>query len=117
MKLTIDLHLCLYLCILPSPLLLPSSFPMPPHTFPLPPAVSGAAQIIGDLVTGRVAETTGQAFNIPYDEGDGAGKFQYLSEVLRWRSQTQPDNQLFTLVDTRVRGNGGCDIILIQLRT
>ena len=62
---------------------------------------------MGDLVTGRVAETTGQAFNIPYDEGDGAGKFQFISEVLRWRSQTQPENQLFTLVDARVRGGGG----------
>ena len=66
-------------------------------------AVSGAAQLIGDLVTGRVAETTGQAFNLPYDDGDGAGKFQYLSEVLRWRAQTQPDNQLCTLEDNRVR--------------
>ena len=62
---------------------------------------------MGDLVTGRVAETTGQAFNIPYDEGDGAGKFQFISEVLRWRSQTQPENQLFTLVDARVRGGRG----------
>ena len=62
---------------------------------------------MGDLVTGRVAETTGQAFNIPYDEGDGAGKFQFLSEVLRWRSQTQPENPLFTLMDARVRGGGG----------
>ena len=61
---------------------------------------------MGDLVTGRVAETTGQAFNIPYDEGDGAGKFQFISEVLRWRSQTQPENQLFTLVDARVREGG-----------
>ena len=61
---------------------------------------------MGDLVTGRVAETTGQAFNIPYDEGDGAGKFQFLSEVLRWRSQTQPENPLFTLMDARVRGGG-----------
>ena len=61
---------------------------------------------MGDLVTGRVAETTGQAFNIPYDEGDGAGKFQFISEVLRWRSQTQPENQLFTLVDARVKEGG-----------
>ena len=66
--------------------------------------MSGAAQLIGDLVTGRVAESTGQAFNTPYDEGDGAGKFQFLSEVLRWRAQTQPDNMLFSLLDNKVRG-------------
>lgn len=58
--------------------------------------------MIGDLVTGRVAESTGQAFNTPYDEGDGAGKFQFLSEVLRWRAQTQPDNMLFSLLDNKV---------------
>ena len=75
--------------------------------------MSGAAQLIGDLVTGRVAESTGQAFNMPYDEGDGAGKFQFLSEVLRWRAQTQPDNVLFSMLDNKVRGMGGdmwCDM-------
>ena len=71
-------------------------------SFPLALAVSGAAQLMGDLVTGRVAESTGQAFNIPFDEGDGASKFQFISEVLRWRAQTQPENQLFSLLDNRV---------------
>ena len=62
--------------------------------------------MIGDLVTGRVAESTGQAFNTPYDEGDGAGKFKFLSEVLRWRAQTQPDNMLYSLLDNKVGING-----------
>ena len=79
-----------------------TSNPPSPHPHP-PVAVSGAAQLIGDLVTGRVAESTGQAFNMPYDEGDGAGKFQFISEVLRWRAQTQPDNTLFSLLDNKVR--------------
>lgn len=74
-----------------------SHLPTPP-----PAGISGAAQMIGDLVTGRVAESIGQAFNMPYDEGDGAGKFQFLSEVLRWRAQTQPDNMLFSLLDNKV---------------
>ena len=65
-------------------------------------AVSGAAQLIGDLVTGRVAETSGQSFNIPFDDGDGAGKYHFLADVLRWRAQTQPDIPLFTLLDNRV---------------
>lgn len=76
---------------------------------PPPPAgISGAAQMIGDLVTGRVAESIGQAFNMPYDEGDGAGKFQFLSEVLRWRAQTQPENMLFSLLDNKVGESSTC---------
>ena len=58
--------------------------------------------MIGDLVTGRVAEATGQAFNVPLDDTDGAGGFQFLAEVLRWRAQTQPDNLLYTVVDNKV---------------
>lgn len=64
--------------------------------------------MIGDLVTGRVAESIGQAFNMPYDEGDGAGKFQFLSEVLRWRAQTQPENMLFSLLDNKVSDSSAC---------
>lgn len=64
--------------------------------------VTGAAQLMGDLVTGRIAEATGPAYNAPYDDGDGAGKFQFLAEVLRWRAQTQPDNPLYSLIDNRV---------------
>ena len=64
--------------------------------------VTGAAQLMGDLVTGRIAEATGPSYNAPYDDGDGAGKFQFLAEVLRWRAQTQPDNPLYSLLDNRV---------------
>ncbi len=68
-------------------------------------AVSGAAQLMGDLVTGRVAESSGYAFSTPYEDTDGAGKHQFLADVLRWRAQTQPDAQLFTLLDNRVGGS------------
>ena len=64
--------------------------------------VTGAAQLMGDLVTGRIAEATGPAYNSSYDDGDGAGKFQFIAEVLRWRAQTQSDSPLFTLIDNRV---------------
>ena len=64
--------------------------------------VTGAAQLMGDLVTGRIAEATGPAYNTPYDDGDGAGKFQFLAEVLRWRAQSQPDSPLYSLIDNRV---------------
>ena len=57
---------------------------------------------MGDLVTGRVAETKGQALSIPFDEQDGAGKFNYIIDVLRWRAQSSPDNPLFSTVDSKV---------------
>ena len=70
-------------------------------------AVPGAAQLLGDLhiVMGHVAESSGYAFSTPYEDTDGAGKYQFLGEVLRWRAQTQPDTQLFTLLDNRVRNH------------
>ena len=72
------------------------------HSLPFTTAVSGAAQIMGDLVTGRVAETKGQNLSIPFDEHDGAGKFNYILDVLRWRAQSSPDSQLFSVVDSKV---------------
>ena len=58
--------------------------------------------MIGDLVTGRVAETHGQTLSIPFEEKDGAGKFKFIADVLRWRAQTCPEDRLFSIVDTKV---------------
>ena len=66
-------------------------------------AVKGAAQLMGDMVTGRVAETKGQSLSIPFDERDGAGKFNYIIDVLAWRAQSSPENVLFSMVDSKVR--------------
>ena len=78
-------------------------------------AVPGVAQLLGDLVTGRVAESSGYAFSTPYEDTDGAGKYQFLGEVLRWRAQTQPDTQLFTLLDNRVRDHTFIQYIYIYI--
>ena len=53
-------------------------------------------------MTGRVADITGQAFNFPYNDGDGAGKFQNLGEVFCWQAQTDTTSLLYTLLDNRV---------------
>ena len=44
------------------------------HCYPPPPAVSGAAQIIGDLVTGRAAESFSHYQPVAYDDSEGIGK-------------------------------------------
>ena len=68
----------------------------------VPAAVSAAAQMMGDLVTGRVAESTGRGSTGGFDEADGASSYDFVSEVLRWRAQSHPDNQLYTLLDAKV---------------
>ena len=57
---------------------------------------------MGDMVTGRVAETKGQALSIPFNEQDGAGKFNYIIDVLAWRAHSCPENTLFSMVDSKV---------------
>ena len=107
MYMYLHMHTTFSLCLLPSSSrllfsLLSSSLSLLVCICTCTVAVSGAAQIIGDLVTGRVAETRGQSVSIPFNERDGAGKFNFIADVLRWRAQTNPENQLFSLVDTKV---------------
>ena len=65
--------------------------------------VSGAAHLIGDIVTGvKPALAEGRPMEPMADDRDGAGRYQFLSEVLRWRAQTTPDHVLFTLLNEKV---------------
>ncbi|XP_062518678.1 disco-interacting protein 2 homolog C-like [Corticium candelabrum] len=64
--------------------------------------VSGAAHLIGDIVTGvKPALAEGRPMEPMADDRDGAGRYQFLSEVLRWRAQTTPDHVLFTLLNEK----------------
>ena len=45
-------------------------------------AVSGAAQIIGDLVTGRAAESFSHYQSVAYDDSEGIGKVQCVAMVI-----------------------------------
>eukprot|EP00118_Oscarella_pearsei_P010627 m.66278 g.66278 ORF g.66278 m.66278 type:complete len:1520 (+) comp35377_c0_seq1:125-4684(+) len=65
-------------------------------------AVSAAAQLMVDLVTGqKLACSEGKRLEPMAEDRDGAGKFQFLSEVLKWRAQTNPDHQLFSLLNEK----------------
>ena len=65
--------------------------------------IGSAAQMIGDIVTGvKPATAEGKRMERAIDERDGAGKYQFLSEVLRWRAQTTPDHTLFSLLNDKV---------------
>ena len=69
-------------------------------------AVTGAAQIIGDLVTGRTMESAKgfSATALDEDSTDGPAS-EFLAETLHWRSVNRPDDVLFSQVDARVSTN------------
>uniref|UniRef100_H2ZBW7 AMP-dependent synthetase/ligase domain-containing protein n=1 Tax=Ciona savignyi TaxID=51511 RepID=H2ZBW7_CIOSA len=63
------------------------------------PTIAGPASILqGQVVTGvRLAESTGRQLTpLDEDEGRESRKFQYLSEILKWRAQSTPDHVLLT---------------------
>jgi acyl-CoA synthetase (AMP-forming)/AMP-acid ligase II len=64
--------------------------------------VGTAVQMMGDIVVGaKPATAEGKRMERVADERDGAGKYQFLSEVLRWRAQTTPDHTLFSLLSDK----------------
>lgn len=86
----VNLLMCPYQCV--------TNLPVPKQL----PVVTGAAQIIGDLVTGRTMDS-GQSFiasGLEEDVTDGP-QSEFLVDMLRWRALNRPDDQLFTLVDPR----------------
>ena len=56
----------------------------------------------------KPAITDGKRLEPMADDRDGAGKFQFLSEVLKWRAQTNPDHQLFSLLNEKVKVPSAC---------
>ncbi|XP_032821513.2 disco-interacting protein 2 homolog C-like [Petromyzon marinus] len=59
-----------------------------------------ANMMLGKLVTGkRIAEAIGR--DLGQKDDDQARKFLYLSDVLQWRAQTSPDQNLFTLLNAK----------------
>nr|CAB3238033.1 disco-interacting protein 2 homolog C [Phallusia mammillata] len=63
----------------------------------------GAASVLqGQVVTGvRLAESKGRSLAPLMEEEESfekTRKFQYLSEILRWRSQSTPDHALFSQI-------------------
>ncbi|KAK2187914.1 hypothetical protein NP493_150g01040 [Ridgeia piscesae] len=85
----------------------PANVLMCPHTcvtnLPKPrevhPDVTPSAVHVGNIVQGaRLAWAQGRDIGFIDDDSDTARKYQFLSEILRWRAQTTPDHLLFTLV-------------------
>ncbi|RWS16896.1 hypothetical protein B4U79_00187 [Dinothrombium tinctorium] len=92
----------------------PANVLMCPHTcvtnLPKPREVhqeiGPASVMVGNIVQGnRLAVAKGRDIG-PMDEqeNDNVRKYQYISEILKWRASTTPDHNLYTLLN-----NKGCE--------
>lgn len=93
----------------------PANVLMCPHTcvtnLPKPrevhPEVGPASVMVGNIVQGnRLAVAQGREVGpgMLHDETDSADfgrKYQYISEILKWRALTTPDHNLFTLLNNK----------------
>ena len=87
----------------------PANVLMCPHTcitnLPKPrevhPDVGPASVIVGNLVQGnRLAAARGRDVGGLEEETEGR-RYQFISEVLRWRAHSTPDHELFTLLNSK----------------
>ncbi|CAF0872512.1 unnamed protein product [Brachionus calyciflorus] len=62
--------------------------------------VGPSAVLAGSIVQGRrLAEAKGR--DLFDDESDTAKKYQFLGDILRWRSATSPDHVLYTVINSK----------------
>jgi hypothetical protein len=88
----------------------PANVLMCPHTcitnLPKPreahPDVGPASVIVGNLVQGnRLAAAYGRDIGGLEEESDSGRRYQFISEILRWRAQSTSDHVLFTLLNSK----------------
>ncbi|XP_035213720.1 disco-interacting protein 2 homolog A-like isoform X1 [Stegodyphus dumicola] len=88
----------------------PANVLMCPHTcvtnLPKPrevhPEVGPASVMVGNMVQGvRLASAQGRDIGIIDDDSDTARKYQFISEILKWRVTTTADHVIFTLFNAK----------------
>lgn len=88
----------------------PANVLMCPHTcvtnLPKPrevhPDISPASVMVGNMVQGvRLASAQGRDMGVVEDDSDTARKYQFITEVLRWRSHTAADHVIFSLLNSK----------------
>ena len=57
---------------------------------------------MGGLLKGqRMAEAQGRDVDSENTTGDVSRKHQYITEILKWRAQANPDQNLYTLLNNK----------------
>lgn len=79
-----------------------TNLPKPREHHPEVQDVTPSAVHVGNIVQGaRLAWAQGRDIGSVDDESDNTRKYQFLSEVLRWRAQATPDHLLFSLINSK----------------
>ncbi|XP_011315272.1 disco-interacting protein 2 isoform X2 [Fopius arisanus] len=64
--------------------------------------VGPASVMVGNIVQGnRLASAQGRDLGILDEESDNAKKYQFISEILRWRAVSTSDHVIFTLLNAK----------------
>lgn len=59
--------------------------------------------MVGNMVQGvRLASAQGRDIGVIDDDSDTARKYQFISEILKWRVTTTADHIIFTLFNAKV---------------
>lgn len=65
--------------------------------------VGPASVMVGNMVQGvRLASAQGRDIGVIDDDSDTARKYQFISEILKWRVTTTADHVIFTLFNAKV---------------
>lgn len=73
------------------------------------PEVGPASVMVGNMVQGvRLASAQGRDIGVIDDDSDTARKYQFISEILKWRVTTTADHVIFTLFNAKV-----CSFIIL----
>lgn len=65
--------------------------------------VGPASVMVGNMVQGvRLASAQGRDIGVIDDDSDTARKYQFISEILKWRVTTTADHIVFTLFNAKV---------------
>ncbi|XP_054273806.1 disco-interacting protein 2 homolog C-like isoform X2 [Macrosteles quadrilineatus] len=66
------------------------------------PDVGPASVMVGNIVQGnRLASAQGRDMGIQDEESDSARKYQFISEILRWRAVSTSEHVIFTLLNAK----------------
>ncbi|XP_034255251.1 disco-interacting protein 2 isoform X2 [Thrips palmi] len=64
--------------------------------------VGPASVMVGNIVQGnRLASAQGRDMGVIDEESDSARKYQFISEILKWRAQSSSEHVIFTLLNSK----------------